>query len=291
MSNNNNNNQGSTSSSLSSVIKSIQGFDSSKETTTRRSSSLDMEHLFDFPSVLEIPTFESTYATQAETPSIPPPTPPGTTRKVKTEKRKSIRTAVENFRFYRPFVNDNKSSSSQISSFSSGNEEEAVLSSKTQRNSIETSNFDSDHVALSASLLYVNESDILGNEKEDRVHPFEQRSMIFEEEKVRGQKHGKRMYIKVRSTEEVPKHWNGKQAGEDGMGKVVPWKHGPSFASKWAFPQGAYLDVVCLDQPRSNISDPLEWREQGHGGVSCHSYLAQQSDAHMTTTYVVEGWD
>jgi len=225
------------------------------------------------------------------TPVTPSPRPPSmntTTNltKIDLERRKSI-DVMENFRFYRPFVSGEEKETSSTSPLNQGNEDSNTKQTVGSSDLESKTEFSSDHVALSASLLYVDEADVRGDG--DRVHPFEQRSILFENEKKRGPKHGKRMYLPIRSTQEVPSDWNGAKEKRHGMGEVIPWKHGPSFASKWAFPEGASLDLVRMHPVREKslgyVSDPLDWQERGHGGVSCHSYLVQHTDAHMTTTY------
>ena len=225
------------------------------------------------------------------TPVTPSPRPPSmntTTNltKIDLERRKSI-DVMENFRFYRPFVSGEEKETSSTSPLNQGNEDSNTKQTVGSSDLESKTEFSSDHVALSASLLYVDEADVRGDG--DRVHPFEQRSILFENEKKRGPKHGKRMYLPIRSTHEVPSDWNGAKEKRHGMGEVIPWKHGPSFASKWAFPEGASLDLVRMHPVREKslgyVSDPLDWQERGHGGVSCHSYLVQHTDAHMTTTY------
>ena len=200
------------------------------------------------------------------------------------ERRKSI-DMVENFRFYRPYVSTKKTRTQRQQQ--TGNDvtnTKATVGSSDLEND---SSFSSGHVALATSLLYVDESDVRGDG--NRVHPFEQRSILFETEKKRGPEHGKRMYLPIRSTQEVPNCWNGAKEKKHGMGEIVPWKHGPSYASKWAFPEGASLDLVRMHSLRErslrHVSDPLDWQDRGHGGVSCHSYLVQHTDEHMTTTY------
>jgi len=269
----------------------IQGFDSppisssSSSSRDRKTSSHDkvpmirVQDLISMTGSLDIDGDVSPSATPPVTPS---PRPPTTTKGLNIQKSIDV---TENFRFYRPFVSTKVSTTTTTRrSSKEGNEDKKTNGSSDLEN---VTCFSSNHVALSASLLYVDESDVIG-EGGDRVDPFEQRSILFEPEKSRGVVHGKRMYLPIRSTREVPHCWNGLKAKKHDMGEVVPWKHGPSFASKWAFPEGASLDMVRLHPPQISItrfSDPLEWRERGHGGVSVHSYLAQHSDAHMTTTY------
>eukprot|EP00940_MAST-03C_sp_MAST-3C-sp2_P001820 g1820.t1 len=156
-------------------------------------------------------------------------------------------------------------------------------------------------IAAKIGFLYVDEKDLakrsglLRNMRRDsavsyKVHPLDQRYLISEKEKTRGRDHFMQMQLPLNSVEWPRKDFVQEKV-ESNLKNVansfaIPQGHDVQSTAGKVFPDNAYLNLIesaALPQPPRSARETMSWRDDS---VTCHSFIMQQEDACLTTTYV-----